>query len=96
MHDVSMTLAYMLTRSGGFKPKVEGPFVVSDLYHTAELRTTALVDVQASKLFTVHLDRVARATTVTLCPGSPAQASRHGARGRLRGPTKPLDLLRCL
>jgi hypothetical protein len=59
-------LAYLLTRSGSFKSKVEGPFVVSDLSdHTVELRTTALVDGRASKTFTVHLDRVARATTVT-------------------------------
>ena len=33
--------------------------------HTVELRTTALVEGQQSKTFTVHLERVARATTVT-------------------------------
>jgi transposase InsO family protein len=59
-------LAYLLTRSGGFKPKVEGPFVVTKIAdHTVELRTTALVDGQPSKTFSVHLERVARATTVT-------------------------------
>jgi hypothetical protein len=59
-------LAYLLTRSGGFKPKVEGPFVVTDIAdHTVELRTTELVEGQQSQRFSVHLDRVARATTVT-------------------------------
>jgi transposase InsO family protein len=59
-------LAYLLTRSGGFKPKVEGPFVVLKISdHTVELRTTALVEGQPSKTFSVHLERVARATTVT-------------------------------
>jgi hypothetical protein len=57
-------LAYLLTRTGGFKPDVKGPFVVVALSDTkVTLRTTALVAGQASKSFEVHLDRVARATT---------------------------------
>ena len=59
-------LAYLLTRSGGFKPKVAEPFVVLGISdHTVELRPTALVEGQQSKTFTVHLERVAMATTVT-------------------------------
>ena len=58
-------LACLLTRSGGFKSKVDGPFVVSKLGdRNVELRT-ALVEGQPSKCFSVHLERVARATTVT-------------------------------
>ena len=59
-------LAYLLTRSGGCKSKVDGPFVVSKLGdRNVELPTTALVDGQPSKCFSVHLERVARAITVT-------------------------------
>jgi hypothetical protein len=59
-------LAYLLTRTGGFKPDVKGPFVVVAMSDTrVSLRTTALVEGQASKTFEVHLDRVARATTKT-------------------------------
>jgi hypothetical protein len=61
-------LAYLLTRTGGFKPDVKGQFVVVAISDTrVSLRTTALVEGQASKTFEVdkHLDRVARATTKT-------------------------------
>ena len=59
-------LAYLLTRTGGFKPDVKGPFVVESLLdNQVTLRTTALVPGQVSKSFDVHVERVARATTVT-------------------------------
>jgi hypothetical protein len=59
-------LAYLLTRAGGFKPLVQGPFVVTKISdHTIELRTTNLVEGQPSKAFSVHAERVARCTTVT-------------------------------
>ena len=62
-----MYLAYLLIRSGGFKPNaVDGPFVVLGISdHTVDFRTTALVEGQQSKTFTVHLEHVAEATTVT-------------------------------
>jgi hypothetical protein len=59
-------LAYLLTRTGGFKPDVKGRSAVVAMSDTrVSLRTTALVEGQASKTFDVHLDRVDRATTKT-------------------------------
>jgi hypothetical protein len=57
-------LAYLLTK--GLKTQVQGPFLVCKLTDTqAVLRTTAAVQGQKSHEFSVHLDRVARCTTVT-------------------------------
>jgi hypothetical protein len=59
-------LTYLLTRTGGCKPDVKGPFVVVAMSDTrVSLRTTALVEGQGSETFEVHLDRVTRAATKT-------------------------------
>ena len=59
-------LAYLLTKSDGFKTAVSGPFVVCKLteWHV-ELRTSSAVQGQQVNHFKVHRDRVARCTTTT-------------------------------
>ena len=58
-------LAYLLTKTEGFKTKVNGPFVVCAIseWHV-ELRTSGAVHGQPVNQFKVHRDRVARCTTV--------------------------------
>jgi Integrase zinc binding domain/Integrase core domain len=60
-------LAYLLEASNvGFKAKVKGPFVVEAIKdQQVDLRSTAQVAERASVHFTVHISRVARATTIT-------------------------------
>jgi hypothetical protein len=59
-------LAYLLTRTGGFEPTIQGPFVVTNIgNHTVDFRTTQLVEGQPFKSFSVHVERVARCTTIT-------------------------------
>ena len=59
-------LAYLLTKTGGFKTTVNGPFVICELseWH-AELRISGAVHGQQVNQFKVHRGRVARCTTVT-------------------------------
>ena len=59
-------LAYLLTKTEGFKTKVNGPFVVCALSERhVELRTSGAVHGQPVNQFKVHRDRVVRCTPVT-------------------------------
>ena len=59
-------LAFLLDRGIGKKNVVKGPFVVERLSGgTVHLRTTNKVPDQKVHRFTVHIERVARCTTIT-------------------------------
>ena len=59
-------LAFLLTPSDGFKTQVKGPFlVVKKTENQVVLQTTAAIEGQQSHSFSVHVNRVARCTTVT-------------------------------
>ena len=59
-------LAYLLTKTEGFKTKVNGPFVACAISEChVELRTSGAVHGQPVNQIKVHRERMARYTTVT-------------------------------